>query len=477
MSASASALDDKLGPLVEATNVTIQQLQARARQINADLEALDTAVTAAAGIPTAEQMEQAEKLKAELDSNLSAQRFRNLRTEASESTARSNGRQTEPDQPVNNASERLNTPVRTRDRVLDDPKLGYRSFGAFAQDVAQVQGLQRQAMDIPRDLRERLAPTTYGNETAGSDGGYAVPPDFRTTIRETIESEDSLLRMCNVTQTNSNSVKQPVDFNPDWDNTNGIRVFWGGEAAAMTQSKPKLDFYENPVHKQYALVLATEEVLADAAQLESHLMQKAPRKMMFNMNLKIVQGTGAGEPLGIINSPCCISVTKETSQVADTLVAANIQKMWARCYGPARRTAVWLINQDIEPKLYRLSQQGLDDTGAVTTGYGAFLYVPPGGLSASPYGSLMGRPVIPTQACETLGDKGDIILASLGSYDIVEKVGGLRQDMSIHLFFDYDVSTFKFVFRVGGMPAWRSTLAARDGSTTYSPFVTLAERA
>ncbi len=32
------------------------------------------------------------------------------------------------------------------------------------------------------------------------------------------------------------------------------------------------------------------------------------------------------------------------------------------------------------------------------------------------------------------------------------------------------------VLRVGGMPWWSTTLSARDGSATYSPYVTLEAR-
>jgi hypothetical protein len=47
---------------------------------------------------------------------------------------------------------------------------------------------------------------------------------------------------------------------------------------------------------------------------------------------------------------------------------------------------------------------------------------------------------------------------------------------SIHVFFDYDMTAFKFVFRMGGQPWWSSALAAKNGTNTYSPFVALQTR-
>lgn len=89
----------------------------------------------------------------------------------------------------------------------------------------------------------------------------------------------------------------------------------------------------------------------------------------------------------------------------------------------------------------------------------------------------MGRPVVPTEACQTLGDKGDIILADLNQYLTATKTSGVRVETSIHLWFDYDITAFKFVMRVAGKSWFDAAIAPRNGSLTRSPFVTLAERA
>jgi hypothetical protein len=46
---------------------------------------------------------------------------------------------------------------------------------------------------------------------------------------------------------------------------------------------------------------------------------------------------------------------------------------------------------------------------------GVPVYLPPGGLSHAPFGTLMGRPVMPLEFCETLGTEGDIVLADVAS--------------------------------------------------------------
>ena len=310
------------------------------------------------------------------------------------------------------------------------------------------------------------APTTYGTEGAGPDGGFAVPPDYRAEIVQTIMGETSLLPYCDVQQSSSNTFTFPKDEATPW-GTSGVRVYWVGEGSQITESKPALTQSTITLHKLAAMVSVTEELASDAPALDRWVRTKAPEKIGFEVNRCIVGGTGAGQPLGILSSPCLVSVAKEGSQTADTVNTTNLVKMWSRCYAPARQNAVWLINQDVEPQLMQLMMEGTSSSFPV--------YLPPGGFSQAPYGTLFGRPVIPTQACETLGDLGDVILAGLGEYMAITRQ--MRQEVSVHLYFDYDVMAFKFILRIGGQPKWSTTASARDGSATYSPFVALAERA
>ncbi len=88
--------------------------------------------------------------------------------------------------------------------------------------------------------------------------------------------------------------------------------------------------------------------------MDAYLRRKAPEKIGFAANLAVVSGSGAGQPLGFLNSPALVSVAKETSQVADTLIATNLIKMYSRMYAPSRSRAVWLVNQDIEQTLEKI---------------------------------------------------------------------------------------------------------------------------
>ena len=377
-------------------------------------------------------------------------------------------RQTGPD-PVQNRIEWK------KDRELDDMKWGFRSMGEFAMALVHRANDPNGAID--ERISKRAALGTYGNEALGSDGAFAVPPDFRNAIMDKVYGEDSLVPRTDQLTSSTNNLTVPKDETTPWQTTGGILANWTGEAGAITQSKPKLESSTLHLHKLAVLVPITDELASDASALNGWITRKAPQKIGFELNRVIVQGNGAGQPLGILNAPGTVSVAKTSSQDNDTVVASNIVAMYGRMYAPWRRNAVWLINQDIEPQLLTLAWPGKDDTGTAITNWGSHVFLPPGGLSASPFGTLFGRPIIPTQACETLGDKGDIFFAALDQYVTVTKTaGGLRQDTSMHLWFDQDTMAFRFIMRIAGQPWWSSAIAARDGSTTYSAFVTLDVR-
>lgn len=387
--------------------------------------------------------------------------------------ARPNGRKTQPaDVPAAEDAAKspepatmAASPVRV-DVVRNRGTWDWRHFGEFAR---AVHGASGKGGHVDPRLTARMALTTYGSENTGADGGFAVPPDFRAEIQKLVEGEDSLIRLCDQLTSSSNHFTVPKDMGAPWASSGGIQAYWGGEAGALTQSKPSLQSETVPLDKLYCLVPVTDELLEDAPSLDSYLRRKAPEMLNFKVNLAIVQGTGVGQPNGILNSACLVTVAKESSQVADTVVFANIVKMWTRLYGPCRPKSVWLINQDIEPKLMTLEFTGTNSSVPA--------YLPANGLAGSPYGTLMGRPVLPTQACETLGDLGDILLVDLSKYMLLQKTTGIRTDVSIHLWFDYDTMAFRFIWRIGGRAWWSAAVSPRDGSSTVSPFVALAERA
>ena len=138
----------------------------------------------------------------------------------------------------------------------------------------------------------------------------------------------------------------------------------------------------------------------------------------------------------------------------------------------SRPNAIWVCNQDVEPQLHQMSI-------AVGTG-GVPVYMPAGGASVAPYGSLFGRPVVPIEQCPVLGDTGDIMLCDFSQYKAIDK-GGMQGEVSIHVQFVTDQSVFRFVYRFDGQPVLSSaitpfTAGATTATDTLSHFVKLDAR-
>jgi len=319
----------------------------------------------------------------------------------------------------------------------------------------------------------RLYNATGLNETTPSDGGFLVQSDFSSELLQEVFKTGILAPRCRRIQISGNANSMKINGVDETSRAStrsgGIVGYWKDEAAQKTASKPKFRQIELNLKKLIGLCYATDELLQDAAALEAFIRQAFVAEFGFLLDDAIVNGTGAGQPLGILNSGCLVSQAAETGQKAATVVAENVIKMWSRLFAQSRPNAVWLINQNIEPQLFTMSL-------AVGTG-GVPIYMPAGGLSGQPYGTLFGRPVIAIEQCATLGTVGDIILADMGGYILAEK-GSIQSDMSIHVQFVYDESVFRFVMRVDGQPVRASALTPYKGGANYtqSHFVALATR-
>lgn len=449
---------------IEDLNNELLELNQGMRNIQARADAEGRELTAEEGAEITTMLARFEQVENAIDTRRSIEA-------ASARLANPQGRRTDPDDVVNNAARptagRRALP-QARD-AADVGKFGFRSFGEFAQSVRSAQMPGGRGVD-PRLIANAASPAEHASEGVPADGGYAVPPDFRRDIVIKIMGEESLLGRTDQQVSNSNNVTYPVDeTNPG--SASGIQAFWTAEGAQKTPSKPVLGQQTTTLNKLAAIVPVTDELLEDVGGLSNYLRTKTPQAFDFEINDVIIDGTGAGQPKGILRSGALIEVPAETNQAADTVNYQNIVNMWSRMHAAYRANAVWLINQDIEPQLMQMSFPVSGGATAVPA------YMPPGGLSDAPYGRLLNRPVIATEAAKPLGTTGDIMLVDLKQYLSLTKVGGLRQDVSMHLWFDYDMTAFRFVMRIGGKPWWETPITPKNSQLTRSPYVALEDRA
>ena len=380
--------------------------------------------------------------------------------------------------------------------VVDDNEGADRRVAAQARDngpVFRSLGEQMRAVMLAgnpnvRDIDPRLqafgmaAGPTGMSEGIAADGGFLVQTDFAADLlTNTYENDEIASRVRRIPiGPNSNGLRaNGVDETnrANGSRWGGVQAFWTGEAGLKRDSRPKFKRIQMELEKLTGLCYATDELLQDTTALGSWLEQAFKDEMAFKVGDAIVNGTGAGMPLGYLNSGCTIAVPKEVNQVAGTIVANNILKMWTRMAPANRKNAVWVVNQEVEPQLYSLmllvrNQANTDNVGAIA--FPQVTYTPPG-TNGNEYGMLMGRPVVPVEYAAALGTAGDITLADLSQYLAIDK-GEMKTDSSIHVRFIYDETCFRFVYRFNGQPIWSAPLVPYRGTATLSPFVTLASR-
>ena len=248
----------------------------------------------------------------------------------------------------------------------------------------------------------------------------------------------------------------------------GLCTYWLCEAGTKLSSRPALRQIDLKLNKHIGAYYATDELLEDTTALESIVSKLFADEFGWRIDDAIINGTGAGMPLGVLLGGGLVQQAAEPLQPITTVVAENVMGMWNLMPAKNRTKAKWYINQDVEPQLMRMF---------VPAGLGGLpVYLPAGGFVGAPNGTLFGRPIQPIEQCPALGVVGDIIFADMSQYLLVEKAGGLQANSSIHVAFMTDEQVFRFVLRIDGQPIWNSGVLAADAVTTRSPYVALAGR-
>jgi HK97 family phage major capsid protein len=352
-----------------------------------------------------------------------------------------------------------------RDIPPVNPENDEKNFRSFGEQMMAVYRAVCPGGNVDSRLSTRAASGL--NETNPSDGGFLIQQDFvKELLKRTYETGILASKVRKIPiSSSSNGLKIKAvdeDSRANGSRWGGVQTYWENEADQIAASKPKFRTMDLSLKKLTGLCYATDELLQDAPALESVLKEAFAEEFGFKIDDAILNGKGAGEPLGILNSGGIVTVAKESNQ-SDKIKVDNLFKMWNRLWARSRANSYWYVNQELEPFLYTLT---VGDKP---------VYIPAGGLSEKPYATLFGRPVMPLEQCSQAGDLGDIILADMSQYLLIDK-GGINQASSIHARFIYDEQVFRFIYRVDGQPIWSKPLTPYKGSATVSPFVTLAKR-
>ena len=343
----------------------------------------------------------------------------------------------------------------------------FKNFNEFVR--AGLGGTGQQRFDDR--VHKHFAVVQGMSEGIGSDGGYTVMPEFASGIIDRVYANNLWSRTDNYTLTGNNMtfLANAETSRANGSRHGGLRGYWLAEGAALTKSKPTFREVTLKLVKLGVLVYLTNELIDDGgAALPTYVRRKAGEEFEFMLGDSLINGTGVGQPLGVLSAPSLVSIAKETGQPASTLVLENLNKMYARFFMPFYGGSYWYGNQDILPELETLT---LD----IGTG-GQAVFMPSRGVAEAPFGTIKSRPLEYTEFNATLGTQGDVILADLGQMLSISK-GGVAQAVSMHVEFLTDQLALRFIIRVNSTPWESSAITPFKGSNTQSSFLTLDARA
>lgn len=361
-------------------------------------------------------------------------------------------------------------------RQLDNG--GYGSLGEFLMSTTKAaRGNVDERLKVAfgmdvRGVEQKASTAGHMSEGVGSEGGFSVFEEHYDLIMAA-GLEQSILRNNGATiipmRSATGTFPRVVDTSHASSVYGGVICYWRGEGVAPTATREAFGMGKLEAKSLMGLTYASNELLADSAYpLETLITNMFGGAIGFFQAKANISGSGVGEPLGIKNCGCLVTVDAESGQGSDILRPENLAKMYSRMLPGGAQRGIWIANPDVLPHLITLATGG-------AIGQRVVWIAQDQGFTKSPPTVILGRPVFFSEHCETAGTTGDIYFV-----DPMQYVIGDRQELAIasspHVAFTTGEMAWRFEIREDGQPWLASALTPAKGSNTRSPFIALATR-
>jgi len=300
-----------------------------------------------------------------------------------------------------------------------------------------------------------------------SDGGFLIPEILRAEMLRTSLEMAIVRSRARVIPMDSLSVAFPtVDSTSNVSSVfGGIIGYWTEEGATLTASQPRFGRVELRAQKLALYTEIPNELLYDAQQsLEAFISEVFPEALAWYEDVAFFAGGGVGEPLGFLNAPAAINVTRSTVVAGNNVEWVDCVNMYSQMLPQSLDRAVWLVSPDVMPSLLTQTIPG----GTPLVIGGQMFASGAEGVRMS----ILGRPIIVTEKARAVGTSGDINFVDFGFYLI-----GDRQAMSARqseeFRFNQDVTAFRVIERLDGRPWLANPITPQNNGNQLSPFIKL----
>lgn len=329
--------------------------------------------------------------------------------------------------------------VGAQEEILDDG--GFKSIGELANAVKFG------------DKKGRL------KDLSTSDVGILIPPRFANDILKLDgEGEIVMPRATNIPAGDPPDAPFTIPYLQQGDDGSlgGVELVWTGEGKTVSDAgDPALKDMTLTPNEVSGLSTINNKTLQNWSA-SGALLQTLLRQAYINgRDYKFLRGSGAGCPLGALNAPGAIKVTRNTSSDFKYIDAVT---MMSKMYDLSK--AVWCISITLMPTVMTMKD---DNNNFIFIQGDATKGVPP---------TLVGIPIKWNGKQPTKGNQGDVALMNFGYY-LTKAGSGPYIALSEHVKFTTNKTVFKIVANIDGQPWVKDPLKLEDGSTKVSPYVIL----
>lgn len=339
------------------------------------------------------------------------------------------------------------------------------AFGSMAEMLFAISEHSHKDADLNRKLG------SLKNDMSSlkpSDGGFLIPERLRAELLQVALERAIVRSRARVIPMDSLRVPFPaIDSTSNVSSVfGGIVGFWTEEGATLGESQPRFARVVLDAHKLTLYTEVPNELIQDSIiSMQAFIGEIFPEALAWFEDVAFFLGGGVGEPLGYLNAPAAVNVTRSTTVAGNNIEWVDIVGMFCRMLPSSLDRAVWVISPDAMSSLLQMPFTG--STNPILLGGGGF----PSGSVSMPL-SILGRPVIVSEKARALGVSGDINFVDFGYYLI-----GDRQAMSARQSEDFrfrnDVTAFRVIERVDGRPWLLSPITPQNGGSTLSAYVKL----
>lgn len=350
------------------------------------------------------------------------------------------------------------------------PSANFKSWGEFLTSAANwsrgVDPRLSRFVDNDEKKAEQNGPAGQKDMTGqtGAAGGFLIPTEFQAQLRSVVGERSIVRPRATVIPMSRRQISIPVLDQtgttaglPHW--FGGLRAYWTEEAGLKTASDATFRQVVLTAWKLVMFTRASDELLDDSAvSLAAFLSGELgfAGAIAWMEDYAFLQGTGAGQPLGVIPSAATISSPRTTASNIEYPDLTNMLKSFL----PTGR-GVWIISQSAMSEMLQL---------AGPTGNPSYIW---GSAVAGAPATLLGYPVIWTEKTPVLGTAGDVLLCDFAYYLVGDRQATTIESTKFERW-EYDETSWRAVHRVDGRPWLNAPLTLQDGTTTVSPFVKLA---